>query len=83
MAMKAVVKYLGEWAHYSIIPEASGVYHAHLDQYEGGNVLMPPTDVLLLKSANRWVGSYEETSFLQDLGKVIEDLLKGNHPYKA
>lgn len=76
MEMKAVVRFLGDLAHYSVTPEEYGIYHARLLKYEGPDGVTPPESVLLVKSARNWVGSYEESYFVSELGDAIEQRLR-------
>jgi hypothetical protein len=63
-------------AHYAVTPEAAGVYHARLLRYEGPDGVTSPESVLLVKSARKWVGSYEEIYFVQELGYAIEQRVR-------
>lgn len=80
MELKAVVQYLGDWAHYSVTPETAGIYHARLLKYEGPNVVTPPENITLVRSASRWVGSYEEQHFVEELGRAIDDRVRAGDP---
>lgn len=76
-----MVSYLGDMAHYVFTSEATGVYHARLLKYEGPDGVSPPECVLLVKSARKWVGSYEETYFVQELGYAIEQRVRSGDPH--
>ena len=80
MEMKAVVQYLGDWAHYTITPESSGIYLARLIRYEGANGITPPEDIVLVRGVRKWVGSYNERSLLNDLGRSIDDRVRDGEP---
>ena len=80
MEMKAVVQYLGDWAHYSITPESFGIYHARLTNYEGANGVTPPENIVLVRGVRKWVGSHEERALLNDLGRYIEDRVRDGEP---
>ena len=80
MNLKAVVRYLGDWAHYAITPENKGIYHAHLTKYEGAEIVTPPEDILLVRGPRQWVGSYNERSLLDELGRCIEERMRAGEP---
>lgn len=81
MELKACVWYLGDLAHYSITPDSYGIYQARLIKYEGPDGVTPPENVILVRSARQWVGSYEEPHFIQDLGNAIDERVRGGDPH--
>lgn len=81
MEMKACVWYFGELAHYTISPDQFGIYQARLVKYEGPDVVMPPESVLLVRSARQWVGSCDESWFIQDLGRAIDERVREGDPH--
>lgn len=81
MELKACVWYLGDLAHYAIFPDYSGIYQARLIRYEGPDVVTPPEYVLLVRSARQWVGSCDESWFVADLGRAIDERVRGGDPH--
>lgn len=81
MEVKAVVTYLGGMAHYHIIPEANGIYLARLIRYEGADVVAPPETVTLVRGARHWVGSTKEQYMVDELGKALEQRVRGSDPH--
>lgn len=80
MEWKAVVRFLGDQAHYKIITDRSGVYHARLLKYEGPSGITPPEDIVLVKGIRRWNGSYDIQEFVDELGRVIDSRQRGSSP---
>jgi hypothetical protein len=80
MELKTCVWYLGDLAHYAITPDSYGIYQARLLKYEGPDMVTPPENVLLVRSARNWVGSYEDSHFIQDLGRAIEERVREGDP---
>lgn len=72
MEWKAVVRFLGDPAHYKIVADRSGVYYARLLKYEGASGVTPPEDIVLVKGVRRWNGSYEIQEFIDELGRAID-----------
>lgn len=81
MELKACVWYLGDPAYYSITPDDYGIYQARLVRYEGPDLVTPPEHVLLVRSARQWVGSCDEPWFIQDLGRIIDERVRGRDPH--
>lgn len=81
MEMKACVWYLGDLAHYSITPDSYGIYQARLIKYEGPDMVTPPENVLLVRSARHWVGSSDDSQFIQELGQAIEERVRHSDPH--
>lgn len=81
MNLKACVWFAGELAHYSITPDNYGIYQARLIKYEGPDGVTPPENVLLVRSARQWVGSYDEAYFVQDLGNAIDERVREGDPH--
>jgi hypothetical protein len=79
---QAVVPFLGDKAHYSVTQVQRGIYDAHLERYEGPSGITPPADITLARGVRRWVGSYEEAYFVQELGRAIEDRIRSGHPHR-
>jgi hypothetical protein len=77
MEWKAVVRFLGDPAHYKIITDRSGVYHARLLKYDGPSGITPPEEIVLVKGIRRWNGSYDIQEFIDELGRVIETRQRG------
>lgn len=80
MEIKACVWYLGDLAHYAVTPDSYGIYQARLIKYEGPDVVIPPDHVLLVRSARHWVGSCDDTRFIQELGQAIEERVRHGDP---
>ena len=72
MEWKAVVRFLGDPAHYKIITDRSGIYYARLLKYEGPSGITPPEDVVLVKGVRRWNGSYDVQELIDELGRAID-----------
>ena len=84
MELTAVVQYLGDKAYYSITPESCGIYHAQLIKYEGPDGVTPPENVILVRgSRHHWIGSSQEQHFLDELGKSIEERVRGSDPHSV
>ena len=81
MEMTAVVQYLGDLAHYSITPESDGIFSAQLLKYEGPNVVTPPHNLVLVRGVRKWVGSYEEQYFVEELGRAIDERVRDGEPH--
>ena len=79
---QAVVPFLGDKAHYRVTRVQRDVYDAHLERYEGPSGITPPVDITLARGVRRWVGSYEEPYFVQELGRAIEDRIRDGHPHQ-
>jgi hypothetical protein len=80
MEWKAVVRFLGDPAHYKIITDRSGVYYARLLKYEGAPGVTPPQDIVLVKGIRRWNGSYDVQEFIDELGRAIDARQRGSSP---
>lgn len=80
MEMKAVVQYLGNWAHYAITPESDGIYNAQLTRYDGPEVVTPPEKILLVRGPRQWVGSHDERILLDELGWSIDARVREGEP---
>jgi hypothetical protein len=80
MEWKAVVRFLGDPAHYKIITDRTGVYHARLLKYEGPSGITPPEDIVLVKGIRRWNGSYDIQEFVDELGRAIDSRQRGSSP---
>lgn len=80
MEMKAVVPFDEGIAHYVVSPESSGIYQAHLVQFEGSTERMPPAQVILVKGYRQWSGSYERQDLLNSLGEAIERRNRDGNP---
>ena len=78
MEWKAVVRFLGDPAHYKIITDRSGVYYARLLRYEGAPDIMPPEDIVLVKGVRRWNGSHDRQELIDELGRAIETRQRGS-----
>lgn len=59
-----------------------GIYDAHLERYEGPCGVTPPQDITLVRGVRRWVGSYEESYLVQELGRAIEDRVRTGDPHR-
>ncbi len=82
MELTAIVRYLGDLAHYSVTPESNGIYHAKLIRYEGPDVVTPPENLILVRGArNYWVGSTAEQPLLDALGQSIEERVSSGGPH--
>jgi hypothetical protein len=77
MEWKTVVRFLGDPAHYKIMTDRSGVYHARLLQYEGTPDITPPEDIVLVKGVRRWNGSHDMQELIDELGRAIETRQRG------
>lgn len=81
MEFKAIVNFLGSLAHYRVSTEAKGIFSAHLEKYEGGDSVVPPTEVTLVRSVRHWSGSYSEQYFIDELGEEIDKRVRGSNPH--
>ena len=72
MLLRAVVPYWGSLAHYAVIPDNHGLYHARLIKYEGPGGITPPQRFIMVRSHQRWISSCEDEPFIHDLGRLIE-----------
>jgi hypothetical protein len=82
MRWQAEVRFLGEKAHYTVTQVRRGLYDAHLVRYEGPSGVTPPQDVTLVRGVRHWVGSYEESYFVEELGRAIEDRVRAGNPHQ-
>jgi hypothetical protein len=82
MELKTVVSYSGNLAHYVVTPNDFGVYHARLLKYEGPQGITPPESVLLVKGERHWISSCKERRLARDLGKAIEQRVRGADPHR-
>lgn len=81
MEVKAVVRYRGKQAHYAISPENEGIYYARLLKFEGQGVPTPPANLILVRGMCHWVGSSKEQYVVDELGKALEQRVRGSDPH--
>ena len=84
MVVKAFVIYKGALAHYLVVPEHEGIYHAHLARYDGRVDHFPPLKFNLIKGPSKWTGSISDEHLLQTIGNIIdkkekEQILRKDH----
>jgi hypothetical protein len=79
MEWKAVVRFLGDPAHYKIQTDRTGIYHARLLKYEGATGVTPPEDIVLVKGVRRWNGSDDFQELIDELGRAIETRHRGGN----
>lgn len=72
MNLSASVQFRNALAHYSLVPEAEGVFLAQLQAYEGNPKDAPPSTILLARGIRRWTGSVDNSEVLEALGQVLE-----------
>lgn len=83
MKWRATVQYFGKRACYEITPDAGSIFQARLLSYEGGDMVMPPKSITLVKSVRRWAGSDEERPLVDALGAVIDCRVRGENPHEV
>jgi hypothetical protein len=75
--MEVKVLYQGYFAEYKVLPEQGNLYLAELIHYDGSmEYNPPPSTLLLIKGIRRWLGSFDQPDFLNDIGSVIESRMK-------
>jgi hypothetical protein len=77
MWFSGIAKYEGGLAHYNIIQEKEGLYHAILIKYDGRPDHIPPGNIILVRGVWHWSGSINNQSLLDELGSVIDKRVKG------
>jgi hypothetical protein len=77
MGFSAIANYRGGLAHYKVVPEEEGFYHAYLRRWDGRSDQLPPSMLILVKGAEGWSGSAEEPGLLRQLGEVIDRRTNG------
>jgi hypothetical protein len=82
MNLKANVKYGGTHSCFMIYKDSPGVYHAHLVYFDGDQNLSPPEKITLIRGMRKWTGSCEDSTLLNELGKIIEEHFSELHDSK-
>ena len=65
--------YKGGMAYFRLSKEASGIYFAHLTNYDGATENSPPKEITIIKGIRCWKGSAEDEMLLNQLGSFIEN----------
>ena len=77
MWFTGIANYEGGLAHYNIIQEKEGLYHAILVKYDGKPTNKPPSNIILVRGMRHWSGSVEDENLLNQLGTVIDTRIRG------
>jgi hypothetical protein len=75
--MIAEVIYRGALAHFNIDSDCSGIYYAHLLDYQGVSEENPPTEITLMRGIRKWTGSCNDGTLLFNIGTCIEETESG------
>lgn len=83
MLLRAVVSYWGNLAHYAVTPDNFGIYHARLLKFEGPHGITPPQCFMLVRSQRRWISNCDDETFINDLGRAIEQRNREGEPHST
>ncbi len=73
MELEADVNCANGRARFKINRESSGVYYAQLMNFEGSKNTSLPKEVILTRGLRHWTGSFNDETWLNELGNIIED----------